>query len=218
MVFYLFFPLILAFCRGSVLRLCVLTVFSTVIALLFINITLRGHQSMLEGNVWESYTQPVAFFGYFSFGCLLSALYVHRPQLKGNVFSFVLIGIGLLPFLLVRTSTTLQLLTGVKGVLLMSGTLLVIAGAAFLPEPRGWLRTLANWLGQMSYSIYLIHLVVWMAVSSWFPLGAMNVVTVIAVTFMLSMIVNRYVEQPFIKLGAIRIARHAKARKASGQY
>jgi peptidoglycan/LPS O-acetylase OafA/YrhL len=201
MVFYVFFPVILIMCRGSLARLAGFAALASVVAVLFINITLEGNRGGMTSELWERYTQPVAFFGYFAFGLLFGAVYVRYPWLKGQAYSFALLVLGALPFFLVRAETDLQLLTGTKGVMLAAGTVLIVAGATFLPEPRGRLRDLAAWLGAMSYPVYLIHLLVTTAMREWFPLGWINVATAIAMTFLLSMCVRRYIEMPFRELG-----------------
>lgn len=197
MVFYLFFPVIVIMCRGSLARLAALAAFASIVAILFTNITLRGNQGAMTSDLWERYTQPIAFFGYFACGILVGAGYVSFPWLKGRAYSFALLAIGTLPFLLIRTEADLQLLTGNKGIALAAGTILIVAGATFLPEPRGRLRSLAAWLGAMSYPVYLIHLLVAIVMRTWFPLGWTNVLVAISATILISIAVRRFIETPF---------------------
>ena len=152
MVFYTLFPIIMILAGRSLLALAAMTVVSVYLMHKFINITLAGPYTEMNADNWERYVQPIAFFGYFAFGMLLAAVYLRFQHLKGNaVLAVTLIVVGLIPFLTIRTNTTLQLLTGTKGLILMTATMVIVAGAAFLPEPRGLVRRAAIWLGVMSY-------------------------------------------------------------------
>lgn len=85
MVFYLMFPAILVFPFTAFFV-------SAPLAVIFNNVTLAGHSSMLEPGVWSAYTQPIAFLVYFAAGCAIGKLYVHdiwvcsffSPQMRGR--------------------------------------------------------------------------------------------------------------------------------------
>jgi len=102
------------------------------------------------------------------------------------------------------------------------GLLLSIAGTSFVRiESR-----LTDWLGRISYSVYLFHPVVFMALLWWLArqpagswmltqhLGVYLLVCVLA-TLLLAHAVQRAVEQPCIRLGH-RLARAYRERAASG--
>jgi peptidoglycan/LPS O-acetylase OafA/YrhL len=201
MVFYLFFPIIIIFTRQSVAALLALTAFAVPLMVMFVNITLAGHASMLEPDIWAKYTQPVAFFGYFAAGMLLGAIYVAMPALKGTVYSAGLIIAGLIPFFFIKTQTTLGLLTGPTGLILMSATMAIVAGATFLPEPKGATRRFCIWLGTLSYPIYLIHPLAGQLVHWILHNGFARMVSVFVLTIVLSIIVNRLIEKPMRETG-----------------
>jgi len=102
------------------------------------------------------------------------------------------------------------------------GLLLFIAGTSFARiESR-----LTDWLGRISYSVYLFHPVVFMALLWWLarqPAGswmrtqhlAVYLLVCVLGTLLLADLVQRGVEQPCIRLGH-RLARAYRARVASG--
>lgn len=202
MVLYAFFPIVMIATRRSFISLTMLALCSLYVTHRFANISLAGHMSMAEPLVWERYTQPAAVVGYFCFGIFLGATVFRFPSLKGNVvLSLGLIVLGLVPFILLRTNTTLELLTGPKGLILMTSTLLIVSGAAIFPEPQGFARAAAIWLGALSYPIYLVHPVGDQFLKHFVGPGWPNFVGVIILSLVGSIAVHVYVERPFREYG-----------------
>jgi peptidoglycan/LPS O-acetylase OafA/YrhL len=73
-------------------------------------------------------------------------------------------------------------------------------------------RRLPLWLGRISYSLYLVHIIVVLAAASVVPLTApMLLLLTIPASLGLAVVFHRYVEEPSQKL-----ARHSVARRARG--
>ena len=83
----------------------------------------------------------------------------------------------------------------------MACTVMIVAGAAFWPEPRGRLRAFAAWLGLMSYPVYLLHPLVHPAMGYALPSGWARIIATVIATFGLSMMVSRMIEQPARQFG-----------------
>lgn len=216
MVFYLLFPIVMIVTRGRILWLFALAIGALFVQIRFINIVLAGHVSMVEPGVWLQYTQPVAMAGYFVGGLVLGAIFLQSRDMKGKWWSAALIVMGLLPFLFVRTDTTLQLLTGNKGALLLASAFAIIAGAAFLPEPKGWLKSVAVRIGVLSYPVYLIHPVADVVLRGVIPKGYWHVAAVFVLTVVASIVVSRYIERPARAFGR-RLAARRPSPAACGQ-
>jgi exopolysaccharide production protein ExoZ len=190
MVFYLVFPIMLAVSATSLPRLLAIAAVGIAAALAFINTTASAN--------WVTYSQPVAFFGYFAAGAALGEVFVRYHHLKGSLVSIVASAVCLLPFLLVQSETSVGLLVGWRGLLLMASAIALISAIAFLPEPTGRLLWLAQLLGALSYPVYLLHPVVYAQTEG----GKMwrLPVTVVA-TVVLAYLINRYVEWPARRYG-----------------
>ena len=179
----------------------------------FTNHVLIGHQTMITG--WYGYTQPIAFFGYFAFGALVGEIYLLRRDLKGGAWWWAVVLVSLVPFLVFRVSYPTALLTGWMGFTLMLSTLAIVTAAAFLPEPSGRLRDVAQWFGVLSYPVYLLHpLVHQFMLKFGLATPVSRAVLVVLSTIAISWAVSRYVEVPARNFGR-RLARGRPAPLAA---
>lgn len=197
MVFYLILPFVIIGLGGSLKALAALTLMSIAVMVGFTNSVLTGHATM-EG-VWPAYTQPLAFFGYFAFGCLIGEMYLtfHR-ELKGRRVFGILIILGLTPFLWIQVDAPTDMLKGWIGLTLMGSTMLVVMATAFVREPQGLTLYLARWLGRLSYSVYLLHPIVYLGfVSPMLTDSTARISATIVITVALSVLVYQFVEQRF---------------------
>jgi peptidoglycan/LPS O-acetylase OafA/YrhL len=167
----------------------------------FANQTLAGHPTMMTG--WVPYTQPVAFFGYFASGCLIGEAFVRfGAQIKGHPAAIAVAALALVPFFVVQSEHPTGLLTGANGIALMTGTIVFVAAVAFMIEPRGKLRVIAEWFGKLSYPVYLLHgLVYYLILVSGVGGSTFRICAAAVLTIALSFLTNRYVEEPARNLG-----------------
>lgn len=111
---------------------------------------------------------------------------------------------SLAPFLLIYTETEhpIELLLGWRGLALTAATIAFVCAAVYLREPAGYAREAAKIVGALSYPIYLLHPLAYLAVeklgvvSTWPKLAAATAMTVV-----LSLIVWRIVELPAREFG-----------------
>lgn len=196
MVFYVVFPAVLVIAAGSLRRLLAITAVAVVLTVTFVNFVLVGQSSMTL-DLWATYTQPVAFFGYFASGILLGEAYVRCQRLKGHAASVAVALLALAPFFIVAPDTTVGLLTGWTGLTFMVCTLLFVAAVAFMREPLGSTLSFAKWAGEVSYPVYLLHPIVYgfltrnLTMSTW-----ARIVTAVLLTLLLSTVINRAIERP----------------------
>ncbi|MBJ3785051.1 acyltransferase family protein [Devosia sediminis] len=210
MAFYAIFPVIIVLCGGNLRRLIALCLVSVFTQLVFVNDILTG---VSFGDAWVEYTQPVAFFGYFASGCLLGEILLRRASRKGRPGAYIIVAICILPFLFVPLQDS-TILTGWIGLLLCMATIFGITAVAFLPEPRGPFRLVAEWVGRMSYPVYLLHPVVYFYVAK-LPEAGFHLPLTIAATFVLSEVVHRFIERPSIRFLRSRLGSSARGQHAA---
>lgn len=198
-VFYVAFPLIVICASRSLASLTCIAVIGIILTIGFVNGTVSGHQKM-DNALWTPYTQPIAFFGYFVVGCLVGEIYLrHARTLKGHWFWIAIFFLWSVPFFTISAEYAPELLTGWKGLLFMSSTLAAVTAIAFMSEPKGVLHLAAQWLGRLSYPIYLLHPLVYWLVKR-LPVGpAEKIILTTVATFALSAIVYEKVEKRFLK-------------------
>jgi peptidoglycan/LPS O-acetylase OafA/YrhL len=200
-VFYFLFPFVVLFARASISKLLVLTVLSGVTSIWFINHIIDSTSSMR--TLWVPYTQPQSFIVYFIAGCLFAEIYLRiSVKFKGHWSSYAGIVLSLIPFFLIGIDNTLELLVGWKGGLLMASTLGLVLSTAFVREDGKLFRMLADLLGKMSYSIYLLHPLVYAGLRKMhFPAGFPIMLATIVLSFAAAIIVYKLVENPIRNFG-----------------
>lgn len=199
-VFYVAFPLIVICAGRSLAALAGIAVIGIVLTIGFVNGLVSGHQKM-DSALWTPYTQPIAFFGYFAAGCLVGEIYLRYARiLKGRWFWIAIFFFSSMPFLGISVEHAPELLTGWKGLLLMSSTMAAVTAIAFMSEPKGMLHLVAQWLGRLSYPIYLLHPLVYVLSQRLLGGSAERIMATTVLTFALSAIVYAKVEKPFLKM------------------
>lgn len=188
MVFYVIFPVLIALAGGRIERLAAIVLLSLMAQFMFVNHTLQG---VGFDAGWVAYTQPVAFLGYFAAGCLVAEVYLRRPGAKGRAAWFI-VAPSIMAFALAPLNYD-TIMTGWLGAALTLCALTLVTGVAFLPEPTGLLRSVAIWLGRVSYPAYLLHPIVFNKLGDVFG-------TVI-ITILLSEVITRFIEEPARRFG-----------------
>jgi peptidoglycan/LPS O-acetylase OafA/YrhL len=206
LVFYVLFPVIIAAAGASLPRLGALAGVATVAMIWFANHALADHPTM--ATVWAAYTQPIAFFGYFAAGCLIGELFLrYGARLKGHPAALPLAALALTPFVVVHADYPTGLLTGWTGVVLTASTIGFVAAVAFMAEPRGGLRVVADWFGRLSYPVYLLHgLVHYLLLTSGLGGPAFRIAAATVLTVALATLSNRFLEEPARRFGRAKAA------------
>lgn len=200
MFFYLVFPIIVVCCAKRIRVLSLVTAIAVVLQIMFVNHVLTGYDTMI--GVWPAYTQPVSFAGYFLFGCLIGEFYTRCPDLKGSLWATALAVVTIVVFSVIPVNAPTELLKGITGIILASACGLFVAAVAFVREPVGRLRSLAVWLGSLSYPIYLLHPLVQAKVSDLHvPTSTLRILLTIAATICVSHIISKLIETPLRDYG-----------------
>ncbi len=196
-MFYLMFPVVTAVARGKACWYAVAGAF--VCQHVFINHVLAD--STLERS-WIAYTQLLSFIFYFVAGCAIGRVVKARrlPQSPWVALCFGILLIALSSF---HGESNL---TGVTGLALsLCAVALVFASSALVL--KGWLVTIADLLGKMSYGVYLIHPFIFMACKSWLLLSypVLSALLIVGVSAALALVAERYLETPIMRLAQSRL-------------
>lgn len=198
-VFYLLLPILLITVKSAT-ALAAVTAAALVMQFMFINLVL-GDAQVMTGPLWAQYSQPASFVGYFLAGCLIGEVY-RLSREKQKTYGLPFACFALLLFSIVQSPYPIGFLTGLRGLLLASLTIVFVASVAFAPRASGRLRGASEWLGMISYPVYLLHPLVHQVVRDLdVPTSPLRILLVFAVTAALSSVVSRRLEVPLRELG-----------------
>lgn len=146
--FYLMFPVLLSVATTKA-RYPV-AVALAVGQLLFVHLVLGGGDL---STAWPTYTQPLAFIAYFYIGCVIGESVLNGRAARISTVPFI---VCLALILLGSGSTATDTLTGLRGTALFALSVLAAFFAGGLALKRGW-QSVASFLGDASYGVYLLH-------------------------------------------------------------
>ena len=205
LVFYAFFPFLMLLVKRSV-------------ALFFTGVTLLGllytwfafaglspAETMAEQ--WETYINPLNQVFLFATGIALAYWFKQSTFNKVSILSVLLLSIA--AFALVPTEgDAIHLVTGINRLLFTVFVATVCFCFYKLPfSLPAWLHNPLSFLGEVSYGMYLLHPVVYLAINKALGLAGVSVteltkvVAAIPLTLLSSYIVYTYFEKYFIQLG-----------------
>jgi len=201
----LVFPLLMILCRDTrvaLLAAAVMLVGSTKI------LVALGQSGPWGSNFWITFLWTVRMIPYFIIGILLSKHADNIHQCIQHVPEQMRIAIIAVPIIIFTIPHSY--LYNRMDVLYDIGAATVIVMALEIPSVSAMLnRSVLQWLGRISYSLYLIHTPI-LYVTFYALLGRVPflfiVLTVIAISLGMATLMYRFVEVPAIKLGQ-RIAR-----------
>lgn len=199
-VFYLLLPILLTVAQ-SLRALATLAAGALIMQILFVN-SILGSAEVMTGAVWSSYAQPVSFAGYFLAGCVVGEIYRISPT-KYHRHALPVAGAALILFALIQSPYPTGFLTGGRGLVLTTLTIVFVSFVAFLPPVKGTLLKGSVWLGVISYPVYLLHPLVHYSLHKYgVPWAPLRIILVFTLTIAASHYVSKYFEQPARQLGS----------------
>jgi peptidoglycan/LPS O-acetylase OafA/YrhL len=205
LVFSVLFPLIVLLAKRCKPLFALLGMAVFAVFLYFTFVKLQPESATWGHDSTNPLNQLFLFFGGFCIPLALSKIGGGGGGGKNlkinNMIAFALIILAIACFLLFPTGgATPQ--AGINRVAFTGCCLLICAGAyAMRFRAPGALHAPLSWLGKASYSIFLLHPVVYWAVVNGSLPPATRIATVVAVTLALSAVTHRWVEEFFVKLG-----------------
>ena len=206
-VFYLFFPLFifLAFNRWGVFALSLVG-----IALLLYCAFYYMHRTETVSGQWARYINPLNQIYFFIFGVVAARLLLTNVGGRKKTLSAVIIACFLFMSVYPVSGDQINIVTGMNKIVFTS-VIVILSSAFFLLGDLSRIRALhvpLKFLGDISYTIYLLHGVALMYfqkivmphIVSHMAKG-IAVLTLIAFLMLVSWICHIYIERPVIALG-----------------
>ncbi len=203
LVFYLFFPFFVFFTKSHKKLMLVTSAILLLVYLYFAFIRLDSAVDIVDQK--KDYVNPLNQVFLFLSGFLIGIFF--RKKNFRNATSILLIGLGLALFIFYPVAgNTIHLITGLNRLVFTLCCLLVCIGffklslkvPAFIHKPL-------SLLGEASYSVYLVHPIMYAAFSllnRYLQLPPVPFLTLaIAASLLGSYVIYSYFEKPLMKLG-----------------
>jgi exopolysaccharide production protein ExoZ len=201
-VFYFIFPMVVAFISKRWTAALLALSIAFIAQIIAIDRILEGDGALVKN--WVTYIQPLSFVFYFIAGCLIGRLLRQYPaiRLPGWVVWMVFVGCLILITLTSKESVE-KSLGGINGIIMMILCVAAVYCSGYLYFGSK-ASTIAVAFGNMSYGIYLLHTFAHVIIARFnikyaiFPKEYINlhIGLVVFVTATISLLINRYYEQP----------------------
>lgn len=208
LVFYVFFPFFILFLKRFKTLMILLALVLFGLYLYFAFVKLNPHMTL--GEQWKNYVNPLnqvfLFLGGFLIGFLLN-----DTKIKNSVIFFLLLLAFVLFTFYPASGDIINIVTGTNRLVFTTCCFLICICFYKLTFkfPTAIHKPLIL-LGEASYSVYLLHPIVWSLTSMtsvlfskyifYFPISARMILSVIS-TLIISYYVYQHFEKYFIKLG-----------------
>jgi len=197
--FYILYPLILSICQ-STRSYIVLTFILFLLKIIFAEYIV--HSNTPYNGYWPIfYTNPLNFFFYFVIGCYFATIYPYLQKFVNSSYVYYSCLPLLFLFYLPTNMDFKNIVTGYLGILftLLSG-LIVLAYSLY--SPRHFIeKKLAKILGDASYGLYLLHPLIWGALTKFGILPnhtILRCVVLLVPSLFISLILKKTFEDPVI--------------------
>jgi len=208
LVFYVFFPFFIFFIKKFKPLMLLLSIILLALYLYFAFLKLDSHIDL--NKQWRMYVNPLNQVFLFLGGFLIGYFFNHLKLKNTIVFTLLLVGLGVFTFYPAE-GNTIAIVTGLNRLIFTACCFLVCFCFYKLtfkfPQIIHKPLTL---LGETSYSIYLIHPIIWkltgiligyLGTHNLYPPRYGKLFFSIAVTLVVSYYVYHYFEKYFMKLG-----------------
>lgn len=199
-VFYFLFPFIFLF--RNVKAMAALAAASFALHFVYVHTI---HTTPSDKSLWGSYTQAITFLCYFVAGVLGAVIFNKLPKFRGSIF----VSLGLLLTILALPSAVgwsrADIIAGWPSVIMIALSISVVLMGA-RAEIDGAAAAVAEFLGDISYSLYLIHLIVFIELAPYLSEHGKPALLAVSavVSLILSKILFTYFEDPIRRIRSKR--------------
>ncbi|MBF9237426.1 acyltransferase [Hymenobacter sp. BT683] len=169
LTFYLVFPLLIYSFNKSRTGLFIIALSTALLFIYFAFYKITPVASL--SSQWHLYTNPLNQFTFFLGGCLIGR-FINPASLKAATsLSMGVLGLAVLLFIPIGPSTT-ELVTGLNRLIFTGSCFLICCGFFRTAQAVNLLDKPLALLGQISYSLYLLHPIVYAFAKAFFSLLA----------------------------------------------
>jgi exopolysaccharide production protein ExoZ len=196
LVFYLLFPVLLIASRRDGIGLVYLSFLILSIYTWFAFVELTPSNSLVDQ--WKVYTNPLNQAGLFAIGVLIGR-FTYRIEVNNVVASgFILTAIALFLFFPLD-GPRIEIVTGFNRLIFTLASTLLCFG--FYKLNLSTINRPLSMLGESSYSLYLLHPIIWAVYHRMFPISPVSFVICLILSLSISYGVYLTFEMFFIKIG-----------------
>lgn len=206
MVFYSILPFMLFLLNKSTKYLYVFFV-GTILASAYFSLHLIDPTQSLESQ-WATYINPIHLLYLFTAGFIIGTLLKHGVQIRKKYLLLLLvISISVFVFLPADDANRISYVTGYHKILFSISVFSFCLFATFWGETKKNVFTkIFKFLGDTSYSIYLVHPLVYIVLKVIFEFTSItNPILLIllsaSLTLIASSVIYKYAEVPFVNRG-----------------
>ena len=210
LVFYIFFPVFIFLSRKNKIALTILSLILLGLYLYFAFQLLDPARSLGEADQWRNYVNPLNQVFLFLGGFSIGLIFKHRNIPVVLNLLILITGLALFIFYPVQ-GDTIQLVTGINRIVFTVCCFLVcISFYKLRVDFPSVINTPLKLLGEASYSVYLLHPLVYSVVGKVVTLAGKHAFPIsdgikisisIIITLITSYVVYEYFEKYFMRLG-----------------
>ncbi|QDV44206.1 Acyltransferase family protein [Stieleria neptunia] len=202
--FYLIFPVLILVRRAGRLGAIGLAMFALFMSLLYSFHMLDGEETL--SSQWPTYINPLNQVPFF-IGGLLIAPTIHWGKSISPHSLVRMLTLLCLAFALIPIDSPIAMVTGYRRILLSAITVSACAVAFWCPKTKFvTLNRILSLLGLCSYSIYLIHPLVYNVcwkITNILAVPTLQVPVAFAVTLFVARLSYLFIEKPMIGIGKV---------------
>ncbi len=197
-VYYFSFP---AFIALALYRPLLAGLILLIAQVSYINYVLPSQGSLAPH--WKPYIQPLSFIFYFYAGIIISMHLDKIKKILGQRSAFALFITSFLAVVLTPSDSALELLTGPIGLFMIASVILMIMSAATLNTPDK-LKPISQYLGNISYGVYLWHLLI-LTIAKTAGVSGNNLILLVAIATIITASITYYLfEEPIKNYGHVK--------------
>lgn len=199
-MFYILFPAIVFLLRTSFKSKLLCLAVSVLYYFWYVNAYLDYSKD--PAAIFYSFARIDVLAAYFIVGCVAASCHSMLSKLfmKRVVYGLGILAIAIMAFVPLHGTIDMDAFRGLKGGLFFLATVLIVILAAWVEGMPVLIKQIMEFLGRISYALYLTHFLVFNALGYTSLSGMQQALVSVVATICLAYLSYRFFEQPIFKL------------------